>query len=91
MSMLIALDFLQFREIVLDPPVPIYMRPVVEAVNFVTVTLLPAAIRDQYGFFPLPPALVRRAMVAGGGEYVRRAIVPLLPERLRFVPAARAA
>lgn len=79
------------REIVLDPPVPIYMRPVVEAVNFVTVTLLPAAIRDQYGFFPLPPAVVRRAMVAGGAEYVKRAIVPLLPERLRFVPAARAA
>jgi uncharacterized protein (DUF2236 family) len=79
------------REIVLEPPVPIYLRPVVEAVNFVTVALLPAPIRDQYGFFPLPPAFLRRALVAGGAEYVKRAIVPLLPARLRLVPAARAA
>jgi uncharacterized protein (DUF2236 family) len=79
------------REIVLEPPAPIYLRPVVEAVNFVTVALLPASIRDQYGFFPLPPALLRRALVAGGAEYVKRAIVPLLPARLRLVPAARAA
>lgn len=79
------------REIVLEPPVPVYLRPVVEAVNFVTVALLPASIRDQYGFFPLPPAVVRRALVAGGAEYVKRAVVPLTPERLRFVPAARAA
>jgi uncharacterized protein (DUF2236 family) len=77
------------REIVLEPPVPIYMRPLVEAINFVTVALLPASIRDQYGFFPLPPAVVRRALVAGGAAYVKRAIVPLTPERLRFVPAAR--
>jgi uncharacterized protein (DUF2236 family) len=79
------------REIVLEPPVPIYLRPVVEAVNFVTVALLPAPIRDQYGFFPLPPAFLRRTLVAGGAEYVKRAIVPLLPARLRLVPAARAA
>jgi uncharacterized protein (DUF2236 family) len=79
------------REIVLEPPLPIYMRPVVEAVNFVTAALLPAPIRRQYDFAPLPPAWVRRAIVAGGAEYVRRAIVPLAPRRLRLVPAAQAA
>jgi uncharacterized protein (DUF2236 family) len=79
------------REIVLEPPAPLYLRPVVEAVNFVTVALLPAPIRDQYGFFPLPPVLLRRALVAGGAEYVKRAIVPFMPGRLRLVPAARAA
>jgi uncharacterized protein (DUF2236 family) len=79
------------REIVLEPPVPLYLRPLVEAVNFVTVALLPPPIRDQYGFFPLPPVFVRRALVTGGAEYVKRAIVPFMPRRLRLVPAARAA
>ena len=79
------------REIVLEPPVPIYLRPLVEAVNFVTVALLPAPIREQYGFFPLPPPVLRRALVAGGAEYLKRAIVPFAPARLRLVPAARAA
>jgi uncharacterized protein (DUF2236 family) len=79
------------REIVLEPPAPLYLRPIVEAVNFVTVALLPAPIRDQYGFFPLPPVLLRRALVAGGAEYVKRAIVPFMPSRLRLVRAAGAA
>jgi uncharacterized protein (DUF2236 family) len=79
------------REIVLEPPLPLYLRPVVEAVNFVTVALLPAPIREQYKFFPLPPVVLRRALVAGGAEYVKRAVLPLMPERLRHVPAARAA
>ena len=65
--------------------------PLVEAVNFVTVALLPAPIREQYGFFPLPPPVLRRALVAGGAEYLKRAIVPFAPARLRLVPAARAA
>jgi uncharacterized protein (DUF2236 family) len=79
------------REIVLEPPVPIYLRPVVEAFNFVTVALLPSPVRDQYGFFGLPPAFLRRALVAGGAEYVKRAVIPFTPARLRLVPAARAA
>jgi hypothetical protein len=28
--------------------------------------------------------------VAGGAEYVKRAVIPLMPERWRLVPAARA-
>jgi uncharacterized protein (DUF2236 family) len=79
------------RRIVLAPPVPWAMRPLLETANFITVALLPDRIREQYGFSPLPPLFVRRALVAGGAEYVRRAIIPFLPERLRLVPSARAA
>lgn len=79
------------RKIVLEPPVPLLARPLVETVNFVTIALLPDRIRREYGFAPIPPAFVRTALVSGGAEYVKRAVVPLLPARLRLVPAARAA
>jgi uncharacterized protein (DUF2236 family) len=79
------------RAIVLAPPVPWLARPLVETVNFITIALLPDRIRREYGFSVLPPAAVRRALVAGGAEYVKRAVIPLLPDRLRLVPAARAA
>jgi hypothetical protein len=35
--------------------------------------------------------LLRRALVAGGAEYVKRVVIPLMPENLRLVPSARAA
>jgi uncharacterized protein (DUF2236 family) len=79
------------RSIVLEPPVPWLARPLLETVNFITIALLPDRIRREYGFSALPPAAVRRALVAGGAEYVKRAVIPLMPERLRLVPAARAA
>ncbi len=79
------------REIVLEPPVPWLARPLLETVNFVTIALLPDRIREQYGFSPLPPPVVRKALVTGGAAYVKRAVIPFLPERLRLVPAARAA
>jgi uncharacterized protein (DUF2236 family) len=79
------------RKIVLEPPVPLLARPLVETVNFITIALLPGRIREQYGFSALPPIAVRKALVAGGAAYGRRAVVPFLPDRLRYVPAARAA
>jgi uncharacterized protein (DUF2236 family) len=79
------------RRIVLEPPVPLVARPLVETVNFVTIALLPDRIRREYGFGPVPPAFVRKALVLGGAEYLKRVALPLLPERLRLVPAARAA
>lgn len=78
------------RKIVLEPPVPWQARPLLETVNFITIGLLPDRIREQYGFLPLPPPIVRKALVAGGAAYVKRAVLPLLPGRLRLVPAARA-
>jgi uncharacterized protein (DUF2236 family) len=79
------------RAIVLEPPVPRVARPLVEAVNFTTIALLPDPIRREYGFSSLPPAFVRKAVVRGGAEYAKRLVLPLLPERLRLVPPARAA
>jgi len=79
------------RAIVLEPPVPWAAQPLVETINFITIALLPDRIRAQYGFAPLPPAFVRKALVRAGGEYVKRAVVPFLPDRWRLVPAARVA
>lgn len=79
------------RAIVLEPPVPWAVRPLLETVNFITVALLPPEIRRQYGFSPRAPVPLRRALVAGQAEYVKRAVVPFLPARLRYVPGTRAA
>jgi len=68
--------------------VPLLARPLLETANFITVALLPDRISDQYGFAPLPPMALRRAMVGAGAQYTRRAVIPLLPSRLRHVPAA---
>lgn len=77
------------RQIVLEPPVPALARPLLETVNFVTIALLPEPIRSQYGFSSVPPARLRSALVALGAEYLKRAVVPILPNHLRLVPAAR--
>lgn len=79
------------REIVLEPPVRTLARPLVETVNFITIALLPDEIRAQYGFFPLPPAAVRKALVGAGAAYVRRGVLPVLPDNVRLVPSARRA
>lgn len=75
-------------DIVMRPPVPRRFAPVLELVNQVTVGLLPPEVRRLYGFSWDP---VRGLAVRGGQEYLRRVVVPLLPERLRIAPSARAA
>jgi uncharacterized protein (DUF2236 family) len=55
-------------------------------VNFVTVGLLPAQLRRQYGLSWDP---VRALMLRGGAEYAKRVLVPLAPGRLRLVASAR--
>jgi uncharacterized protein (DUF2236 family) len=79
------------RAIVLEPPVPNLARPLLETVNFITIALLPDPVREQYGFFPLPPPAMRKALVSAGALYVRRGLLPLLPPQVRLVPAARRA
>jgi uncharacterized protein (DUF2236 family) len=75
-------------DIVMRPPLPPHLLPVRELVNQVTVGLLPREVRRLYGFRWDP---VRAAAVRGGQEYVRRLVVPLLPDRVRLAPSARAA
>ena len=74
-------------KIVLRPPVSPTYRPVLKLVNFITVGLLPARLRHQYGMSWNP---VCALMLRGGAAYTRRVVVPLAPERLRFVASARA-
>jgi uncharacterized protein (DUF2236 family) len=68
-------------DIVMRPPLPAWAFPLRELVNQITVGLLPDEIRRLYGF-PWDP--LRRAAVRGGAEYLRRVVVPLLPERVRY-------
>ncbi|WP_205696330.1 oxygenase MpaB family protein [Conexibacter sp. SYSU D00693] len=74
-------------DIVMRPPVPLAARPLVETVNQITIGLLPSRVRKGYGLRWDP---VRGLAVRGGQEYARRVLVPLLPERWRLVPSARA-
>lgn len=69
-------------EIVLHPPVPLALRPVRELVNQATFGLLPAPVRRLYGFSWDP---VRAVAFHGGAEYLRRVVVPVLPDRLARV------
>ena len=58
------------------------------AVDAMGLGLLPPAVRRQYGFSWDPArALARR----GGAEYLKRVVVPLLPEGVRYVRSARRA
>jgi uncharacterized protein (DUF2236 family) len=74
-------------EIVMRPPVPLARRPVLELVNFITIGLLPARLRRQFGLSWDP---VRELMLRGGAEYAKRVLVPLAPRRVRFVASAGA-
>jgi uncharacterized protein (DUF2236 family) len=67
-------------DIVLHPPVSWRFKPAVELVNQITIGLLPADLRRQYGFSWDP---VRAAALHGGAEYVRRLLLPAL----RLAPA----
>ncbi|MBA2516676.1 MAG: DUF2236 domain-containing protein [Solirubrobacterales bacterium] len=74
--------------IVMKPPVPFKARPLLELANQITVGLLPSRIRRGYGLRWDP---VRSVALHGGAEYVKRLVVPVLPDRLRLVSSARAA
>lgn len=71
-------------DIVLNPPVPVLARPLLELANFITVGLLPSKIRRQYrlGWDPM-----RAIALNVGAEYARRLLVPVLPGRVRYRPA----
>ena len=71
---------------VMHPPLPRVLRPAMEAANLVTAGLLPSRLRAQYGLRWDP---ARAALVTGSREWTRRFAMPLLPARLRTVPAAR--
>jgi uncharacterized protein (DUF2236 family) len=73
--------------IVMKPPVPLAFKPLLELVNQITVGLLPASIRRQYGFSWDP---ARHLALLGGAEYPKGVLLPLLPEKLRVIQPAAA-
>ncbi len=74
------------RQIVLEVPVPLVARPLRDLVNVITVGLLPARVRKGYGLSWDP---ARALALKANQEYVRRLVLPLLPERVRVIPSAR--
>jgi uncharacterized protein (DUF2236 family) len=75
-------------QIVMHPPVPLAARPLLELANFVTIGLLPATLRRQYGLRWDP---VRGLMLRVGAEYTKRLVLPALPPRIRYGRARAAA
>lgn len=76
------------RRIVLDPPVPLAARPLVEIANAVTAGTLPPRVRRMYGLSWDP---LREVGLRANAEWSRRVLLPLLPAALRLSPGARAA
>jgi uncharacterized protein (DUF2236 family) len=77
---------------VLHPPLPFALRPVLRpawaAVNLITIGHLPWKLRRQYGFGWERP---RRMALAASAQYVRRVVLPTLPDMVRALPRARQA
>jgi uncharacterized protein (DUF2236 family) len=81
-------DARELGRVVLRPPLPFVARPVWELVNFATAGFLPRKLREGYGFTWTP---AHRALLAGSAGYVKRAVIPLLPDLVRALPTARTA
>ena len=78
------------REVVeatLRPPLPTPARALVQALNLVTVGLLPARLREELDLSWGP----RREALLGAGSRALRRTLPLLPGVLRELPPARRA
>jgi uncharacterized protein (DUF2236 family) len=69
----------------LNPPLPFFTRPVVEAMNLATVGMLPPRLRDELGL-PWSP---RRDRLLEASRAVVRHALPLVPSMLREFPPAR--
>jgi uncharacterized protein (DUF2236 family) len=69
------------------PPLPFVARPLVEALNLATVSLLPPRLRDELG---LELGHNRRRLVSASRAVIRRAL-PILPRLFREFPPARSA
>lgn len=70
---------------VLRPPLPLWWRAPTEAVRLVTLALLPERVREMFGLRSGPAA----RLALEGSSRASRALLPFVPERLRFFPVAR--
>jgi uncharacterized protein (DUF2236 family) len=74
-------------DVTMRPELPFVARPIVEAMNLATVSLLPQRLRHELG---LDWGANRRRLTAASRVVVRRAL-PVLPRLLREFPPARSA
>lgn len=72
---------------VLGAGVPLPLRPVSAALNLATVGLLPATLRDRFGY---EWGTARQSLLDASTLAIRR-VIPLVPSPLRELPAARGA
>ncbi len=72
---------------ILYPPVPLVPSFAFDVINIVTAGLLPAPLREQFGLRWSPA----RRLLSDAAEAGIWMTLPILPEVLRVVPAARAA
>jgi len=75
----------EIADSVMHPPLPLPLRPAMELANLITAGLMPPRLRREYGLSWDP---VRAAVVGASRETTRRVLMPLLPARVRTVPAA---
>jgi uncharacterized protein (DUF2236 family) len=71
---------------VLDPPVPLALRPAALACRSLTVATLAPELRERYG---LPHSYGDRAFVTGTSHALRRALLPVVPSRVRLLALER--
>lgn len=71
----------------LNPPLPFFTRPLIEAMNLATVGMLPPRLREELG---LPWSPARRRLLEASRNLVKHAL-PLVPSMLREFPPARSA
>jgi uncharacterized protein (DUF2236 family) len=71
----------------LRPPLPFIAKPLVEALNMATASLLPRRLRDELGL-DLGP---NRRRLVGASRAVIRTALPALPRLFREFPPARSA
>lgn len=74
--------------VLLEPPIPVVARPAWRIVNLVTAGFLPQRLREDYGFAWTP---AHRALLGISAGYVKRFVVPSLPDVVRTLPDARRA
>ena len=72
---------------VMKPPLPLTLRPAWRWFNLVTVGLLPAELRREYGF---RWTKAHEAAFRSSRAVVRNLVLPLMPDRWRAIAPARA-
>jgi uncharacterized protein (DUF2236 family) len=80
-ELLVGDDALEVARSILEPPVPVALRPAARGVVLANIGLLPEPLREQYG---LHWGRGRRAFLAASSHSARHVVVPLLPKQLRL-------